>query len=281
MAVNRAEIPQPHLLEDQAAAIAAAAIHLHPARAGLEADVRQRALEAFLGFVREFQGQFALGQTPHEALEIPGELVIGGMGDEPVEVGGDGADVLGNAPFIVVEDADELLRRVRDVVHRFERNAVGQGGIAKDRHHVFIAAALVAGGADAQGGGKRGAGVRRAVAIVLALRAQGEPAQAARAANGVKAALAAGQQLVDVNLVAHVPEKLVLGRVEDVMQRQRQLHHAEVRSHVPAVLGQHGDEFMPDLLGQLLQLIQRQLLDVRRAVHHLEILAHDGVWVLE
>ena len=62
----------------------------------------------------------------------------------------------------------------RDVVHRLERNAVGQGRIAEDRHHVFIAAALVARRADAQRGGKRGAGVRRAVAIVLALRAQAQ-----------------------------------------------------------------------------------------------------------
>jgi len=30
----------------------------------------------------------------------------------------DRADILGYAPFIVVEDADELLRRVGDIVHR-------------------------------------------------------------------------------------------------------------------------------------------------------------------
>jgi hypothetical protein len=34
---------------------------------------------------------------------------------------------------------------------------------------------------------------------------------------------------------------------------------------------------MPDFFGQLLQLFQRQLLDVRRTVHHLEISAHVGV----
>ncbi len=79
MAVNRPQIPQAHLLENQAAAITATAIHLHPARAGLQAHVGQRALEPFLRLVREFQGQFALGQTPDEALEIPGQLVIRGI----------------------------------------------------------------------------------------------------------------------------------------------------------------------------------------------------------
>ena len=145
----------------------------------------------------------------------------------------------------------------------------------KIAHHVLVAAALVAGRAHAQRGGQRRAGVARAVAIVLALGAQGEAVQAAGGADGVKAALAAGQQLVDVDLVADVPDELVLGRGEDAVQRDGQLHHAEVRAQVAAVLGEHGDQFVADLLRQLLQLLQRQLLDVRRAVHHVEVSAHD------
>ena len=62
------------------------------------------------------------------------------------------------------------------------------------------------------------------------------------------------------------------------MQRQRQFHHPQVRAQVPAVLGQDGDQLMPDLLRQLLQLVQCQFLDVRRTVHHLEISAHVWVW---
>ena len=47
------------------------------ARAGLQADFGQRALEALLGLVRQLQGEFALGQTPHEPLEILRQLVVG------------------------------------------------------------------------------------------------------------------------------------------------------------------------------------------------------------
>ena len=41
-----------------------------------------------------------------------------------------------------------------------------------------------------------------------------------------------------------------------------------------AVFGEHRDQFVADFLGQLLQLLQRQLLDVRRLVHHVEVSAH-------
>src|ERR1035438_2172224 len=87
--------------------------------------------------------------------------------------------------------------------------------------------------------------MRRAVTIVFALRAQCKPAKAPRAANRGKAAFAPGQELVHINLVADIPEEFVFGRGKDAMQRQRQLHDAEVGSKMPAVLGQDGDELMP------------------------------------
>ena len=68
------------------------------------------------------------------------------------------------------------------------------------------------------------------------------------------------------------------------MERQRQLHHPQVRSEMPAIAGQDGDQFVPDFFRQLVQLRERQLLDVLRTVHHLEILAHNrslGVGVME
>ena len=54
----------------------------------------------------------------------------------------------------------------------------------------------------------------------------------------------------------------------------RQFHDAEVRAEMPAVFGQHGDQLLPDFFGQFLKLRQRQFLDVRRFVHHVEVSAH-------
>ena len=122
------------------------------------------------------------------------------------------------------------LGRVRDVVQRLEGNAVGQRRVAEDADHVFVRCRVVAGRAHAQRGGQRGAGVARAVAIVLALGAQREAVQAVGGADRGETVLAAGQQLVDIDLMADVPDEFVLGRVEDVVQREGQFDHAEVRA---------------------------------------------------
>jgi hypothetical protein len=99
------------------------------------------------------------------------------MGDELVQVIGDGADIFGNAPFIVVEDANEAFGGVPDVVERLERDAVGQGGVAENTNDLFIAAALIAGGTHAQSSGKGSAGVAGSIAVVLAFCAQRESIQ--------------------------------------------------------------------------------------------------------
>ena len=65
----------------------------------------------------------------------------------------------------------------------------------------------------------------------------GEAGEAAVLAQRREAVAAAGQELVDVGLVAHVPDELVAGAVEDAVQGDRQLDDAEVRRQVAAVLG--------------------------------------------
>src|SRR5207247_249707 len=82
------------------------------------------------------------------------------------------------------------------------------------------------------------AGVARAVTIVLALSAERETVQTVGGADGVKAALAAGKEFVDVALMAHVPDEPVFWRREDAMQRDGPFHHAEVRAELAAVFGE-------------------------------------------
>ena len=77
-----------------------------------------------------------------------------------------------------------------------------------------------------------------------------------------------------VNLMAHVPDKFVLGRVKNAVQREGQFHHAEVGAQMAAALGQAGDQFLPDFGGQFRKLRQREFLHVLRSVHHVEISAH-------
>src|SRR5437588_10023114 len=116
MAVDRAKIPQTHLFKDEAAAVTAPAVSLQRARSGMKPDFREGALETLLSLVRQFQCDFALGQTPQKAFKVARKFGVGRMGDELVEIIRNRADVFGNAPFVVVENADEPLRGMSDVV---------------------------------------------------------------------------------------------------------------------------------------------------------------------
>jgi hypothetical protein len=145
---------------------------------------------------------------------------------------------------------DEALGGVGDVVERLEGNAVGQRGVAKNADDIFIRAAQIARRAHAQRGGQGRAGVSGPVAIVLAFRAQREAVEAVGGADGVKPVLAAGQQLVDIALVADIPDEFVVRGGKDGVQGDGQLDHAQVGSEVPAVFGQFGDQLVADFLGQ-------------------------------
>ncbi len=251
------------------------------AEARLQGHSGDGPFETLLRLVCQFQSQLALRQAFDQAPKILLQPVVGRMGDEAVQISRNRADVLGNAPFVVVEDADEAPGRVRDVVERLEGNAVGQRGVAEDGDDMLITPALVSGDRHAEGRGQCRAGVGRAVAIVLAFSAQGETVQAAGGADRVKAVFPAGEQLVDIALMAHVPDKLVFGRVENAVQGDSQFHHTQVRAEMTAVFGKDGDQLLADFFGQLLQLVQLEFPDVFRTVHHVEVSVHKrrtGEW---
>src|SRR5260370_24467748 len=190
------------------------------------------------------------------------------MSDEFAEVAGDGVDVPRDAPFVVVEDGDKSLGSVRQVVQGLKGNAVGQCGVADDGHYVFIAAATVTRRANSERSRKSGARMSGAVAVMLALGAHRKAAQAPRAADGAKAVPPVGQQFVHIDLMAYVPDKFVLRRLESVMERDGQLDHAQIRAEMAAIPGQAFDEFQANLLRQLLELLQCQFLDLRERDDH-------------
>ena len=100
--------------------------------------------------MRQLERHLALWQTPQEPLKIFGQLVIGWMGYQFIEIRRDGANILSDAPLIVVEYTDEPARRVAYIVERLKRDPVGQRRVTKDGHNVFIAATLIPRRADPQ-----------------------------------------------------------------------------------------------------------------------------------
>ena len=84
----------------------------------------------------------------------------------------------------------------------------------------------------------------RAERVVFALAALGEAGQPAFLPQRADAVAPAGQDLVRIGLVADVPDQPVVGRVEDVVQRDGQLDDAEPRAEMAA-----GDRYRVDQLG--------------------------------
>ena len=73
-----------------------------------------------------------------------------------------------------------------------------------------------------------------------------------------------------VGLVADVPDQLVGRGIEDVVQRDRQLDDAEARAEMAAGLGDGIDRLDPQLVGELLELLGRQVLEVTRQMDAVE-----------
>ena len=87
--------------------------------------------------------------------------------------------------------------------------------------------------------------------VVLGLGPVRVAGHAAALAQLAEAVHPAGQQLVHVGLVAGVPDDLIGRGVEDPVQRDGQLHDAQVRTEMTAVARDRLDQERPDLGGEL------------------------------
>jgi hypothetical protein len=221
----------------------------------------EHALGGFFSAAGDFEGGFA-ADFFDDALGRIVQPVVVLVGDDAVEVAGDGADVAVDGPLVVVEDNDHAFGLLGDVVDGFERDSVGKGCVSGDGDDVLFAAGEVSGDGHAEGGGEGGAGVTGAEAVVLALGAQHEAVESAGLADGCHAVQPPGENLVDVGLVTDVENEFVFGGVEDGVQGQGELDDAEVGAEVPAGLGQGLNEELANLLGEFGHLREVQELQI-------------------
>jgi hypothetical protein len=127
---------------------------------------------------------------------------------------------------------------------------------------MLVGAQAVAGGGHAERGRKGGAGVTRAITVVLALAAEQETIQALVLADGGKAVESAGEELVDIALVADIEEEFIARCIEDAVKGDREFHDAEVRAQVATGFREDLDEFATNLTGELREGIGRKGLEV-------------------
>ena len=110
--------------------------------------------------------------------------------------------------------------------------------------------------------------------VVLGLVHRAEGRQAAVLADRGELVAAAGEHLVGIGLVADVPEHLVARGLEQRVQRHRDLAGAEVGAEVAADLADRVDDQLAHLLGDLLELVVVEALEVGGTVDVVEQLGH-------
>ena len=153
------------------------------------------------------------------------------------------------------------------VIQRLEGHTGAHGAVADDGHGIPVFTLLLRCQGHAQRSRDGGAGVRRAEGVVCALGTLRETRDAAELPQGGHAITPAGEDLVRIGLVAHVPHQPVFGRVEHMVQGHGQLDGAQVGAEVPAGLGDTVQHIGAQLAGQGFQLGPAHAPQVGRAVH--------------
>ena len=198
VSVDRAVIPDPEVFENHAGG--------------------EQVFEPDFGLVSELAGAFST-----DPLDELGGLVvkvgIRGIRHQTVEIFRHGPDIFCNRPFVVVKNDDQPLGRRGDVVQGLKADPAGEGRIARHADHMFVSAHHVAGRSHSERRGERCPRMTGTVAIVFALAAQKKPVESFVLADRREALPPAGQQLVDIALVADIKNDFVLRRLKNPVQR--------------------------------------------------------------
>jgi hypothetical protein len=199
-----------------------------------------------------------LGQLASDLLGEVAKGQIFGRGDEPGEIVREPSDRRRDRHVVVVEDDDQPVAGRLGVVHRLIGHSGRHRAVADHSDRPARAVGELVGDGETEGGGDGGRAVRRPERVVLALRAPGEAGEAAALAEGADAVAAAGQDLVGVGLVADVPDQPVVRSVEDVMERDGELDHAEAGAEMAAGDRHRRDGLGAKLVGELAKLRRLQ-----------------------
>ena len=164
---------------------------------------------------------------------------------------------------IVIEDDDHAVLEITRTVHGLEGHATGDGTIANNGN-VVVLALVEHGLADrhALSGGDTGGGMSGTEGIVFGFLALAETGDAAELPELFEPVAPAGEHLVRVALMTDVPDDVVVGHVEDVVQGDGQFDDAEGRAEMAAGFGNGLDDLPTELVGELLQVLHAEVLHV-------------------
>ena len=120
------------------------------------------------------------------------------------------------------------------VVQRLKSHAAGHGAVADNSYDIIILTLQIAGAGHAQSSGNRCTGMTGTEGIMLAFAALREAGKAAVLTQCRKLLPASGNNFMDIGLMTYVENNLIFRRIENLMQGQSQLYHAQVRRQMAA-----------------------------------------------
>ena len=228
----------------------------------------EEGLQRLLHLAGELQHLFAdAGDRFEEGLDLRPDPVHRLAGHDPVQVGGEGADVGGDAHLVVVQDDDQVLLAVSGPVQPLEGHPGGDRSVADDGDDPEILPLETARLGHPRRRGDGGPAVSHVEGVVGTLLPFRETADPAPLAKRVEAPLPAGDDLVGIGLMPHVPDEAVPRRVEDVVEGEREFHRPQGGGEMAAPLRDGLDHHLPDLLRETVQLRQAEQPDILGIVY--------------
>ena len=201
---------------------------------------------------------------PHEHVPVPAlEADIPRPDPHSLQEPGRAAHIGVDGHVVVVQDNDHGFPACRRGREALIGKPARERPVPDHGDDVIVLAQQRPGLRHAHRHGDRVGGVPRDKGVVLALIGFREARQAAVLPQRVEAVPPSGDDLVGIALVAHVEDDAVLFGVVDAVQRQRQLHSAEIGRQVPAGFGYRLHQKAAQLPGELVELFLRKALDVQ------------------
>ena len=200
------------------------------------------------------------------------KFVVAWRGGDVSKVAVESADGFVYRDAVIVENDEDIGFGETQIVESLEGLAAGEGAVADDSDMLAPRIALHFGGySHAEGCGDRGGAVSGAEGIVWTFGHLGETADTAVGAYGLECIAAAGENLVGIGLVSHIPYQLIVGGIEDIMQSNSKLDGTQTGCQVTGM----GRESLHDISAQLvchfLQLTRGEPFKVGRTVYLTQI----------
>jgi len=209
------------------------------------------------GFQRGFLDK--LGQTRRHVQSDLTQSHIGFRRNQMRQMMAQRPDGTRDRHVVVVQNHDQTRIFRSRVVQCFKRHARTHRPVADNADDVVLSAPHIAPGSHADRRRYGRGTVSRAKRIILAFTAFRKTGQPVFPPQCVEFFTPSRQQFVRVALMSDVPNQFIVGRVEHIMQSDRQFDDAQTGAQMPARVRHDADNFLPDFLSQTRQIVKRQL----------------------